>query len=140
MAGGDANDLRAPWPKGDDGVMVLEFGPVNIEASKASDHIFDTMTAPFAFRVIKGEVSSQTLTENTGITINLQDDSSTPQELVSDAGLSAIVAGAGGVTAVTVSKTITINAGALLYASYKSGSTDTSVQTKLRLWIKPVHG
>ena len=140
MAGGDANDTRAPWPKGEDGLHLLEFGPVNVEASKAADHVFDTMTAQFKFKAVKAEFQTQTLTENNGITFNLEDDTGTAKVLINDAGVAAVVAGAGGVQALTVDTTVEINAGALLKASYKSGATDTSVQSKIRLCVKPTHG
>lgn len=139
MPGGVAGDIRTPWPKGGDSLIPLEFRCDSLEAGKTSDHIFEKMTMDFAFKVVKAEYTARVITETTAITLNLEDDSATPQVLINDFAVAgSITNGAGSVVAVTVDKTKTVNAGAVLSASYKSSTSDTGSNVVLRVWVKPV--
>lgn len=140
MAGGTAGDLRTPYPKGDNSLIPIHF-PLTVVASKTKDFITHSHKLKFACRPVLVEHSAQEVAVTNAITINLQDDSSTPQEIVTDQTLAAVTAGAGGVTAPTLAsgaKALTINAGAILEASYGSGASDTSLDSVLTLWVRPI--
>lgn len=139
MAGGDAQILRAPYPKGDDGYICIASKAFDIAASKASDFIVDEQTVPFAFRAVYAEYTADAITETNAITFNVEDDTGTPQVLINDFACSgSMTAGASVARAMTVVKTITVNAGALLRFSYKSGASDTGTNCVIRIWVKPV--
>lgn len=138
MAGGTAGDIRTPYPKGEDGLFMFEFHGAIVEASKSADFIFNQMTVPFAFKAVKAEYTALEIAITNAMTVNIQDDTATPEEIITDAAVAAITEGAGGVAALTVDKTKTINAGAILSASYGSGAGDTAKDLRIRLWVKPV--
>lgn len=138
MAGGSANDLRAPYPKGAQSLVLIQ-APLTVVASKTKDFITHEMTVPFAFKAVKATYSAQDINVTNGITVNIQDDSSTPQELVTDKAVTAITGGAGTEQDLSVDKTITINAGAVLYFSYGSGASDDSLDGMINLWVRPVN-
>ncbi len=140
MAGGNAADFRAPYPKGEDSVVILSFGPFDIPDAAQTDEIIEEMTVPFGFKAVKAEISGLLLTDSTpSTTINLQDDTGTPQVLIADASVTAFAIGAGAVQDITIVKTITINAGAILRFTYTSASSDVATGLKLRIWVVPVH-
>lgn len=138
MAGGSASDIRTPWPKGEDGLVLIQ-APCSIVASKTKDFITHRHTAQFAFKAVRLTYSAQDIVVTNAVTLNVQDDSSTPQELITDVSLSAITGGAGLDVDLSVDKSITINAGALLDFSYGSGAADTSIDGVFNLWVKPTH-
>lgn len=141
MAGGTAADIRTPWPKGDKGWFLIEFGPVDIpDSAKSADELFDSFVTPFAFTAEECRVTALDITDaNTTLSINIEDDSDTPQVLVADAGIAPITQGNGSYEKLTVVKNLTINAGAIVTCSYKSAASDTTTGLKVRLWVKPVN-
>lgn len=141
MGAGDANVHRMPYPFGEDAVLLLMSGQVNIEASK-TNHVWDYMTIPFEFRPDRVEIASQTVAITNAITIDVADEESTPQVMVNDEALAAITAGAGAGSDIVVA-TIDdygpfLADGALLFR-YTSGVSDTSVGTRARLWVTPTY-
>lgn len=141
MAGGTAADIRAPWPKGENGWFLIEFGPVDIpNSAKSADELFDSFVTPFAFRAMECRITALDITDATpSLTVNIEDDSSSPKVLVADHLIAAITQGNGSSQKLTVDKTKTINAGAIVTASYKSASSDTTTGLKIRLWVKPIN-
>ncbi|KPL09548.1 hypothetical protein AMJ71_06155 [candidate division TA06 bacterium SM1_40] len=137
MAGGSASDIRTPFPFDE---YLIEFGTFDIAASKSSDYQVDNFTVPFACRAVRCEVTATDVNVTNGITINIEDDTpTTPKVVVSDAAVAAITAGAGKSEALTVDRTKTIFAGAVLKCSYKSGASDDAENVKVRLWVEPVN-
>lgn len=145
MAGGTASDIRAPYPKGDAGLVCITFGPVEVIASKgtanAADYVFDQFTVPFSFKPVRAEYTAEDITiGNANLVVNIEDDTGTAKVIVDDAALTAITAGAGVGAALTIAnRELVINAGAVLIASYSSKAGDTTTALKLRLWVKPVN-
>lgn len=140
MAGGNANDIRQPWPVGKDGLFPIYSKTFDMSQSHASDYVVDQQKAPFAFTVEEADFCADAVTEAAGITVNVEDDTSTPKVVVADAGVAAITAGASARTALTVDKSKVIYAGALINFSYKSGSGDSGTNCQIRLWVKPYFG
>lgn len=139
MAGGTASDIRAPYPKGEDSLVCIEVGAFTIEASKSADYVVDKQTIMFAFKPKKAELTATNIDVTNGVTLNIEDDSATPQVIVSDEAITAITAGAGKLQALTIDDdTMTINAGAVLVTSYGSGASDAGLDVKVRLWVEPV--
>lgn len=136
MAGGDTNQPGDGWPEGGDALHMIVLGPINVVASKTKDYIFDAYTLQFACTPIKGEITHENVDISNAMTINIQDDSSTPKQIVTDQTVPAITGGAGATVALTVIQGVRLNAGAILEASYGSGASDTSTGTKIRLWVK----
>lgn len=140
MAGGNAADLRSHYPKGEDGLVCFDFA-FNVLASKTKDWIADRMLVPFAFKAVKADFTAEEVAITNAMTLNVQDDTGTPQELLTDVAVTAITAGGGGRIDMTASldKDITINAGALLDVSYGTGASDTVTNGHFRLYVKPVY-
>lgn len=140
MAGGVAGDIRSAWPKGQDALIPIKFGPFEIIAGKTKDFIVEKLQLPFACQVKKGFVTAQDVNVANAITLNVQDDSGTPVQIVTDNALAAITGGAGSWVALTIaSPNTTLNAGALLEASYGSGASDTGESVTIVLYVKPVY-
>lgn len=140
MAGGTAGDIRTPYPKGDNSLIPIHF-PMTVVASKTKDFISHSHKLKFACRPVLVEFTAQDIIVTNAVTINLLDDSSTPQEIVTDQTLAAITGGAGGITAPTMAsgaKALTLNAGAILEASYGSGASDSTVDGVMTLWVRPI--
>jgi len=137
MAGGSANDTRVPWPEGSDGWYLFTLGPFNIIASK-TNHIVDEITLPFAIRAAFAETISSALAITNAVTLLVRDDTGTPKVLINGAAPAVIVAGATVATELAVVKNVSIFAGAKLRTLYTSGVADTSIDTIIRLWVRPV--
>lgn len=140
MAGGVAADIRTPYPKGRDGLVLIQSAPVDVQASKTG-HVFDQIELQFACQVVKAETVSSVMAISNGITFIVQDDTGTPKKMVNAGAAAAITDGSSARTAflaATLNKGTTINAGALLEFQYTSGASDTSTNTIVRLWVKPV--
>lgn len=138
MAGGVAADLRSPWPKGSDGIILLQSNSTDFIASQ-TNKVFDVLTVPFACKPIYAETVSQAMAITNGITLSVIDDTGTPKEMITDAAAAAITAGASAITALAVVKSVIFYAGALMKFTYISGASDTSVNTIVRLWVKPLY-
>jgi len=139
MAGGNASDLRAPWPHGSNN-YVIKLGPCALIASKTKDFIVEKFQLPFAVKVKKAYVTAQEVAITNAITLNIVDDSSTPVEIVTDHALAAVTAGAGSYVAMTVASPNTVlNAGALIEFSYGSGVGDTGTDVAVILLCEPVY-
>ena len=134
MAGGDPQILRTPYPKGDDGYVMLRTKTFSTIASQTG-LVFDTITVPFAFQAVYAEIAG-VVTTAVGTTFTFQDDTGTPKVIINAAPVATQAVGA--VTALPVVRTVTINAGALLNCKYTTGAGDTSVATVITLWVKPV--
>lgn len=133
-------DLKSAWPQGD-GIIIVNSGQVNIEASK-TNHVWDVMVIPFSFVVKRVEIISQTVTIGNSITIDVADDASTPNVIVNDEALAAITAGAATAASIinaAIDDTDDIIASDALIFRYTSNGSDTSVGTRVRLWIRPVN-
>jgi hypothetical protein len=136
---GDAK-VNAPWPKGPDGRLVHKFGAFEIAASKAADFIVEQWKLPYAIRIKKAWVTSQDIAVTNGITLNLQDDESTPNVVISDEAVAAITAGAGQCVALTVDIPNTIlKHGAILSLSYASGASDDGIDVCVYIEYEPVY-
>lgn len=138
MAGGSASDLRSPYPKGSQSVLTIR-APCTVVASKSKDFITHQMTVPFAFKAVKAVYSAQDIVVASAVTVNIQDDTATPKELVTDKALAAITGGAGTEQDLGVDKTVKINAGAKLSFSYGSGAGDSSVDGMFLLSVRPLN-
>lgn len=140
MAGGSASDIRAPYPKGEDSLVCLTFGPFDVPDAAQTDEIVEKLTIPFGFKAVRAEVTALAVVAGgTTFTVNLQDDTGTPQVLIADAAVADVSLGAGSAESLTVVKTITVNAGAVLSFTYTSVSGDTAIGVKLRVWVKPIN-
>lgn len=137
MAGGNANDIRQPWPNG---LFPFHSKTFDMSQSHATDYIVDEQEVPFAFTVEKAEFCADAVTEAAGITVNVQDDTGTPKEAITNAGIAAITAGASARQALTVDKSKVFYAGALLQFSYITGAGDSGTNCQIRLWVKPYFG
>lgn len=141
MAGGSVQDLRAPYPKGEDSTVQLVI-PCTIQASKTKDYVVCQWTAPFAFKAVSGYYTAQDFTETNAITLNIQDDSGTPNELLTDFPVPGSQTGGAGFQidlTSSLDKSTQINAGAIVEFSYGSGAGDTSVDGVFVLNVKPVN-
>jgi len=142
MAGGVAADIRAPYPKGEDALIPIKFGPFTMTASTAPDEIVEKFELPFACKPVKARLTAQTITQadTDKVTVNLQDDAGT--EIVKDAVATAVVAGAGSWEALTLASgaaNTQFNAGALLEMSYgASNAGDVGLDVTLVLYVRPV--
>lgn len=140
MAGGVAGDTRAPFPKGADTLFWIKFGPFEIVASKSADFIVEKFELPFACIPKKAYVTAQDVNVTNAITLNIQDDTGTPKQVVTDASLAAITGGAGSKVALTIADSATVlNAGALLEMSYGSGASDDAESVSVYLGVDPVY-
>lgn len=138
MAGGVAGDIRGSYPKGQDSLVLLEFGPFQIIASK-TDYDVDRFTTRFAFKPKFAELTATDIAVTNAITVNIEDDTGTAKAIVTNKAVAAITAGAGLLLPLTiVNKETIINAGAILLMTYISGTSDTGIDVKVRLWVKPV--
>lgn len=135
MAGGDSQILRGPYPKGEDGFVMIRSKTFSAVQSQTG-LVFDTITVPFAFQAFYAEIAG-VVTETNAITITIDDDTGTPKVIVSAAPLATQAVGA--VTALPTVRSVTINAGALLNFKYTSGASDTTTATVVTLWVKPVY-
>lgn len=141
MAGGTAADIRAPWPQGEDGLYLYQ-APCTIVASKTKDFVTHVWRVHFAFFAVKCFYTAQDIIESNAITLNIQDDTGTPVELLTDFNLAAITGGAGGAAGsqdLSISTTKRIEAGALLEFSYGSGATDSTVDGVFQLYVRPIN-
>ena len=145
MAGGSASDLRAPYPKGAQSLLCLEFGPFDVPDAAQTDEIVDKLTVPFAFKAVFAEVTALKVTDaNASFSINIQDDTGTPKELITNFVVTATALGVGLLDVINgldseVDATETIYAGAILALSYTSGASDVALSVKVRLWVRPVN-
>jgi len=135
---GNANVLKSAWPQGEDGIILLELGPFEVEASK-TNYVVDALRVPYAFEPVYAEVASHTVTVTNGITLDVLDNESTPQQIVEDHTLAASTAGSTANASMTIDDFGPVLADAVLSVRYTSGASDTSVNTKVRLWVRPVH-
>lgn len=137
MAGGVAGDIRTPYPKGEDGVILVASHSFNVIASQTAERV-DELELQWACKIVKAETCSTVMTIGTGITITVLDDTGTPIKFVDAKAAAVIAVGVAARTALVVDKTVQMNAGALLRFEYTSGSSDTSIDSIIRLWLKPV--
>lgn len=140
MAGGSASDIRSKWPKGDDALIPIRFGPHDVEASGAADFIMEKRRMEFAFKPVRAELSARDITG--AWSINLTDDTSSPYEIITDQAPTAISKGAGSLEAITLASGATaqqINAGAILIWSYFTEAGDVALDMVLTLWVRPVN-
>lgn len=134
---GNANDItKRPFPFG--GLQLIEFPPVDIQASK-TDYVYAQIEVPYAFRLKKAEKISEAVAITNGVTLDVIDDTGTPQVLIADEAITAITAGSAVTAACTVDDEGPVYAGAKLSARYTSGASDTSRHTTIRLWVEPLH-
>jgi hypothetical protein len=148
MAGGEASDIRAPYP---DGPFLLTFGPHDVPdpGGAAADKIMEQIYAPFKFRPVRAEVSAHLVTDaDSSFKISLFDDTATAQYILGTNTTTGLVVTAtargaglcmqqdGGDS--TFDDTITINAGAKLSFEYTAGNGDVVEGLVLRLWVKPM--
>jgi hypothetical protein len=135
---GDANIKRSAYPGGDEDYVILTLGPFNVEASK-TNHDVDQMKVPFAFKPIYAEVSSYEVAITNAVTIDVLDDTGTPQQIVQDHTLVAVTKGSAIASEMTIDDVGPVLADAKLKVRYTSGASDTSEHTKVRLWVKPLY-
>ena len=141
MAGGNAADIRAPYPKGEGSVVEITLGPADVATGK-TDHLVDQWQAPFAFRVQYVHFTAELCTLDTGISVHIFDDSATPLVIVNDDELEAIVAGATDLQKLAVvSLTQVFNAGALITLSITTdgGGSEVLTNGKIRMGVVPVY-
>jgi hypothetical protein len=139
MAGGNAANFQTPYPKGEDALVEIVFGPFDVPDAAQSGEIVERFTVPFAFKAVKCEATALDVTAGgTTFFVDIFDDTSSPKEIVKDATIADVSLGAGSTEALTVVKTVTINAGALLTLTYDSASGDSCIGVKIRLWVQPV--
>jgi hypothetical protein len=139
MAGGNANDLRAPYPKGEDGWVCIPLGPVSAGNGETGATKFAT-TVPFGFYPRKAYFSAQVVTSDPTITI--QDDTGTPQVIVSAVTLTAIVDESSAVQDLTITEAVKatqINAGAELHVLITTDAGDVVTLGQVLLWVKPAN-
>lgn len=137
MAGGTVRDIRAPYPKGANAWHLITFGPLDIpDSEETSDVLFDSFVAPFKFRAMECRITALDIT-GAGISINIEDDDS--NVLVADAGIAVIVQGNGSSEKLAVVKSVVINAGAIVSASFQCAGSETTKSLKVRLWVEPVN-
>lgn len=134
---GSTTKISPPWPHAD-GLLCIESKPVNIAASK-TDHVWDVLTIPFKCELVWAEWVSQAVTITNGVTVDVLDDSGTPQIIIENEAITAITDGAAATTRCTVDDTGPILPDSQLKFRYTSGASDTSVATKFRLWVRPLH-
>lgn len=142
MAGGSAADIRSKWPKGDDALIPIVFGPHDIEASGSADFVMEKRRMEFAFKPVRAELTSREIVISNALTLNLVDDSSSPNEIVTNQAPAAVTKGAGALEAITLAVGATaqqINAGAVLIWSYGSAVSDTALDVVFTLWVRPVN-
>jgi len=135
MAGGDANDLRAPWPKGEQGWLLLQLGPFDIQNNDSAESRFE-MTVPFGFKPKKAYHTSRIVTSTPVVTI--QDDSGTPKKIVDSAALAAVADEATTEEELTVGS-VEINAGAKISVLSTAGASEDTTQSMINLWVEPVN-
>lgn len=139
MAGGTVADIRAPYPKGANGWYLITFGPVDIpDGEITADELFDSFVTPFAFKAKECRITALDIT-GAGISINIEDDTGTPQVLVDDFTIDPITQGNGSSEKLTVVRSITVNAGAIVTCSYKCAGSETTKALKVRLWVQPIY-
>lgn len=139
MAGGTAADIRTPWPKGEEGLVLLQSNPVTVQASKTG-HQWDQMLVPFAFKPVRAEICAESITDaDASCAFTVQDDTGTPKKVIDAAATTAMADGSSVRAALTVDKTVTIFAGALLDFLYTSTGSDASVNLVIRIWVKPIN-
>ena len=138
MAGGNASDVRQPWPMGEDSVLVfpVAFGAVTEGAAKVT---LATFTLPFAAYCEKAEMSLASVTDTDGDSLVIVEDDTavTTKKWVSAGDLGTTSA-----TPVTkdlaVDKSVLINAGAVITVSVTGGDAGDAVGAGcLFLWLKP---
>lgn len=131
---GVAGDIRAPYPMGD--LVVFPFNSFQMLASQTT-YVVGQFLVPFAFRAVRADFTA-TEVAGTGQTINVQDDTGTPQVVIDDDVIdAAITAGAGGRQLLVVDHSKLILAGAVLTLQYTSGAGDTALDAHVTLWVKP---
>lgn len=139
MAGGTAADIRSAWPKGEDGLILLQSLPCDVAASK-TDHRWDQLLVPFAFKAVRAEMCAEEVVDaNASCTFTVLDDTGTPKKVINAQATTAITDGSSARAALTVDKSVTILAGALLSFEYTSTGSDTSRNLVIRLWVKPIN-
>ena len=101
--------------------------------------MYAQIEVPYAFRLKKAEKISEAVAITNGVTLDVIDDTGTPQVLIADEAITAITAGSAVTAACTVDDEGPVYAGAKLSARYTSGASDTSRHTTIRLWVEPLH-
>lgn len=133
MFAGAAGILDAPFPH-DKRVWIPMFA-FNVLASKSADFITGQFKLPWAGRIKRVFLSAEDVTITNALTLNLQDNESTPNVVISDLAPTAITAGAGAWEELTNDiPTTLLLAGAILSLSYGSGASDTI--TNGVLWVE----
>ena len=135
MAGGDTNDLRAPYPKGEDGFVLLQLGPFDAQNNDSDESRYQ-MTVPFSFKPKKAFHTAQVVTSTPEITV--QDDTGTPKVIVDGSALTAAADEATAEEELTV-EDVTIFAGAKIQVFTTAGASEATVQSMINLWVKPVN-
>jgi hypothetical protein len=136
---GDAR-VSAPWPQGPSRTFLHPMSIVAL-ASKSADYVTQQFKLPWAVRVKRAFLTAEDISITNALTINLEDDESTPNVIISDLAPTAITAGAGNWEELTVDIPNTIiKAGANLVLSYGSGVGDVIVNGTLWLELEPVYG
>jgi hypothetical protein len=137
MFAGDAGILDAPFPH--DKRIWLPLS-ISVLASKSADYVTTQFKLPWAVRVKRAFLTAEDISITNAITINLEDDESTPNVVISDEAPTAITAGAGNWEELTVDiPNTTILAGAILVLSYGSGASDTITNGTLWLELEPLY-
>lgn len=140
MPGGDANDIRTPYPKGADSVVLLQSKTFSVAAGV--DGRVDEFTLPFACKCIKAELTADEITDTDGdATVTVEDDTSgTSKKWVSASTFGATHAmNASVARSLTVVPNITFNAGALVRIGVvTTDAGDLITNGCVRLWVQPV--
>ena len=137
-AGGNANDLRSPYPNNE---YCIEFGPFDVKGNQDTSVTVQSKLVPFACKPVRCDWSAEFVEITSGaLTVNIEDDTATAKSIVTDQTLVATASGAAIAAALTLKKSETIYAGAQLKCSYVAENvSNTAKGVSIRLWVEPVH-
>ena len=140
MAGGDANNLRRPYPNGADSIAIIQSGPlVQAAAAALTAYRWCELTVPFKCRVVHAERTAGLVTDaDADGVLTVFDDSGTPKVVVPSQAITALAAGVATAKTLTIDPSLVLNAGALLRFEATTGDAgDQIVGLVVTLWVVP---
>lgn len=142
MAGGNANDLRTPYPHGGPSASGLVFMqiPMDLVATDTDHAVMSQFVVNFAFTVELATLSAYDVISTGVVTCDLEDDTGTPKVAFSGVVIAAITAGAGMSVDLSPNNTVEFYAGAIMSCIIDTtNAADAVAGGCMYLGLKPLY-
>ena len=135
-----ATELTGLWPHGEE-TLIMQSGDVTMVASK-TDWEWDIVSIRFDFHPTRVEIMSQAVAITNAMTIDVADDTGTPQVMVQNQALAAFTEGAADgddIISATIADTGPFLKGQNIIFRYTTGVADTTIGTRIRIYGRPIY-